>query len=100
MTGDVIAPFPFPAAHVVTLEPGDIVDGIDFGNQSVRPGSIHGTKWEDRNGNAERDPDEPGLAGVTVYADLNRNGVLDQGEPRTVTMEDIPETDFDEGGKE
>ena len=84
-------------AHSVILEPGDVVDGIDFGNQRDS-GSIHGTKWEDTNGNGQRDADEPGLAGVLIYSDLNHNGVLDDAEPRTVTMKDIPETDFDEGG--
>ena len=55
-------------------------------------------KWNDANGNAERDPGEAGLAGVTIYADLNNNGQLDATEPSTVTTADIPETDFDEAG--
>ena len=40
-------------------------------------GTVVGTKWEDRNGNHERDGGEPGMAGVVVYADLNGNGRLD-----------------------
>ena len=39
-----------------------------------------------------------GWGGIVVYADLNNNGALDDGEPHTVTMEEILETDFDEGG--
>ncbi len=102
-------PFPSPLlrpsfpgeelAHFVPVSAGESVDGVDFGNQRIRPGSISGVKWNDANGNAERDPDEPGLAGVTIYVDLNDNGVLDSSEPRTVTTADIPETDFDEGGR-
>ena len=85
-------------SHSVTLEPGDVVDGIDFGNHLRRPGSAHGLKWMDRNGNGQRDPNEPGLPGVTIYSDLNFNGVLDEGEPRTVTMDDDPSTFQDETG--
>ena len=35
---------------------------------------------------------------MTVYLDVNRNRVLDDREPHTVTMADDPFTDFDEGG--
>ena len=53
---------PPPGEHTVHLEPGDVVEGIDFGNQPENDlGSIHGMKWHDLNGNAEKDPDEPGL---------------------------------------
>jgi hypothetical protein len=31
------------------------------------------------------DPDEPGLAGFTVYLDLNENSTLDEGEASSVT---------------
>jgi RHS repeat-associated protein len=43
---------------------------------------------------------EPGLAGVTVYLDLNDNEVLDSSEPFQVTAEDDPNTpDIDETGR-
>ncbi|MCZ8036898.1 MAG: DUF4114 domain-containing protein [Microcystis sp. LE17-20A] len=43
---------------------------------------------------------EPGLAGVTVYLDLNDNEFLDQGEPFQVTAEDDPNTqNIDETGR-
>ena len=74
------------------------MDGIDFGNRRIEPGSIHGVKWVDANGNAERDRGEPGLPGVVIYSDLNFNGELDRGEPHTRTMRDNPRTDFDEAG--
>jgi hypothetical protein len=50
-------------------------------------GSIQGTKWNDLNGDRVQNPDEPGLAGVTIYLDLNDNGVLDADEPSRVTEE-------------
>ena len=37
------------------------------------------------------DPNEPGLAGVTVYLDLNDNGILDN-EPSIVSAVDDPAT--------
>ena len=89
---------PFNQAHYVNIVPGEAVEGIDFGNQEISPGSIHGTKWLDQNGNSQRDDNEPGLGGVTIYVDANYNGQLDEGEPSTVTMEDDPATDFDEAG--
>jgi hypothetical protein len=61
-------------------------------------GIVSGLKWEDLDGNGRRDEGEPGLPGVTVYADLNWNGILDADEPSTVTEQDSPETDFDESG--
>jgi hypothetical protein len=62
-------------------------------------GIVDGLKWEDLNGDGHRNEGEPGLPGVTIYADVNWNGALDDGEPHTVTQEDIPETDFDETGR-
>ena len=51
-------------------------------------GMVQGQKWEDANGNGRRDAGELGLAGVTIYADLNWNGFLDRGEPSAVTQRD------------
>ena len=31
------------------------------------------------------EPDEGGLAGFTIYLDLNQNGILDEGEPTSIT---------------
>jgi hypothetical protein len=63
------------------------------------PGVVHGRKWEDLNANGRQDAGDLGLPGVTIYADLNGNGRLDSNEPSTVTMRDIPETDFDDSTK-
>ena len=57
----------FPAngePHVVVVEDGGVVDGIDFGN--AFEGSIHGFKFDDVNGNGVRDAGEPGVAGVEI----------------------------------
>jgi hypothetical protein len=85
--------------HVVWLGSGQVVEGIHFGNQPRRPGSLEGVKWLDANGNRERDPHERGLPGVTIYLDRNDNGRLDLGERFTRTTADNPDTDFDEGGR-
>jgi len=84
------------AAHRVRVRPGEIVEGVDFGNYAS--GSIHGRKWHDLDGDGERDPGEEGLAGWVIYVDLNANGSLDNYEPHAVTMADDPYTDFDEAG--
>lgn len=96
----LFAPIPFPGGgwHDVVIESGQTVDGIDFGNQRIVAGSISGTKWEDIDGDGIRGANEPGLAGVTIYADLNLNAQFDANEPHAVTLADDPFTDFDEGG--
>ncbi|HEX8200141.1 MAG TPA: SdrD B-like domain-containing protein [Isosphaeraceae bacterium] len=48
-------------------------------------GTVTGIKWHDVNGNGQREPNEPGLAGVTIYIDLNGNGAHDSNEPSAVT---------------
>lgn len=82
----------FSGAHVVDIRPGQNVGAINFGNQSQESITLSGNKWHDINGDGQRTDDEPGLAGVTIYVDLNRNSQLDEGEPSTVTAEDNPDT--------
>ena len=81
--------YPVGNAHVIYLGPGVRVDGFNFGNaRPVVQGCIFtmiGCKFLDSNGNGIRDLGEIGLAGVTIYGDLNNNGILDAGEPSTVT---------------
>jgi hypothetical protein len=51
----------------VTLASGGSSIANEFGNfRGVLTGSITGSKFLDTNGNAVRDPGEPGLAGVTI----------------------------------
>ncbi len=74
-----------PGAYRVIIEGGDEHVGRDFGN--FLNGRIQGTKFHDQDCFGDRDPGEPGLAGFTIYADLNDNGELDSGEPFAVTDE-------------
>jgi hypothetical protein len=91
--------FSWGGSHFVRLRPGQTVDGVDFGNRPVeKPASVHGRKWIDRNGNGERENDEPGLHGVRIYLDADLNNRYDRGEPITVTQRDNPRTEFDEEG--
>ena len=48
--------------------------------------------FHDANRDGQQDVSEPGLAGWTVYVDLNENRSLDYGEPSVVTKEDDPTT--------
>ena len=74
-----------PGVHVVDVSADQRVERVDFGN--TRLGEIHGRKWLDRNGNGQRDENEPVLPGWTIYLDLNSNGMRDAGEPSIVTDE-------------
>ena len=87
-------PFCFFIITVLTTSFAVVGDVAEAGIQTA--GSIHGVKWEDLNGNAERDPREPGLAGVAIYLDVNGNGAFDRGEPNGTTMRDDPLTAVDE----
>jgi hypothetical protein len=90
---------PLPGfVHTVNVLAEVVHQDIDFGN--VLAAEIHGTKWVDFDGDGERDPLEPGWAGITIYLDNNNNGVLDAGDETTVTMDDDGTTPFiDEEGQ-
>jgi len=49
------------------------------------PTTISGVVWHDQDEDRRRDPTEPGLAGWTVYADLDGDGERDIGEPTAKT---------------
>jgi hypothetical protein len=72
--------------------------GNDFGN--YRKASKSGVKFEDLDADgAAREAGEPGLAGWTIYVDLDDDGVFDAGEPSAVTAADDPLTpNVDEAG--
>jgi CSLREA domain-containing protein len=68
----------------VRLAAGESAQGIDFGVRAAT-GTISGRVFNDVNRNARKDREEVGLAGVTVYVDLDNDGQLDDTEPRTTT---------------
>lgn len=60
---------------------------VNFG--SVQPNtSVTGFKWLDINGDGIRDNNEPGLAGVYIYLDLDMDGRPDIGEPSAISGAD------------
>jgi hypothetical protein len=85
-----------PAGGTFTLTFQGQTTFLEFGN---RRGEINGTKFEDRDGDGKRGADEPGLAGVTSYLDINNNTRLDPNEPSMLTMEDNPQTPEIETGR-
>lgn len=58
---------------------------VDFMNLQPRPGSVSGMIWNDTNANGLQEDSESPLAGWQVYLDVNRNTVLDIGEPTATT---------------
>ena len=67
---------PSGSTYTLELASGEVADGISFGNAQV--GRVSGTVWYEG--------EEPfGIMGWTVYLDDNGNGVLDPGEPSTLT---------------
>jgi hypothetical protein len=52
---------------------------------SKSKGFVAGTVYNDLSGDGARNENEKGMAGVTVFADLNNNRKLDKDEPRAVT---------------
>ena len=79
---------PNPAS--VSIGSGGTPGGIDFGDAPVPippviTGGIGGTKFRDTNGDGIMQTGDIGLAGVTMFLDIQQNGVLDSGEPIAVT---------------
>lgn len=71
----------------VTLVGGEERNNVDFANR-FRNNELHGFKFNDLNANHQRDAGEPGIGGVTIYLDMDRDNVLDPTEPRTLTAAD------------
>ena len=71
-------------SHTITLAEGDTVNNLDFGRFDSR-GDFSGAIFVDRDGNGTQDPGDEPQPGVTVYLDLNNDGILDAGEPTAVT---------------
>lgn len=94
-------------SHLVTPTPGEAITLLDFGNidlvggVGLGTGGLSGRIFNDTNGNGRLDSGEAGVAGVTVFVDLNDNGVRDTSpvmEPQFVTTADNGGTPEDEAG--
>lgn len=84
------------APQQVTLPNGQIAANVDFGNVlELSLGEIHGTVWNDANGDGVRQSGESGLPDWSVYLDLSNNRVLD---PVYLTVEspNVPLDIFDQ----
>ena len=74
-------------SHVATITAAVGQSGVDFADV-YRANEIHGVKFDDANGNHLRDAGEMGVAGATIFIDLDRDNIQDAGEPSTVTLAD------------
>ena len=67
---------PDPGIHVGELGPGQVVEGLDFGNH-LEAAEIVGRKFNDRNNNGQRDEGEETLPGWKIVIDLDGDGTGD-----------------------
>lgn len=71
---------------------------VDFGDRLT--GKLDGFVFRDQDRDGIRGPLETGLAGWSVYADANNNGLPDVGEPAARSVADDPATtNVDETGR-
>ena len=75
-----------PHTAEISLGIGEINGTTDFGYAGSS--DLAGTVFADSDSDGSQDGGEPGMADVTVYLDLNDNGVLDPGEPTQTTDAD------------
>lgn len=94
---ELLGEIPIPGSHSLTLEAGQTATGADFANQPLL-GNVAGLVWVDSDQDGQRDADEPGLPGVTIYLDVNRNDLFDAGDLRAVSACDDPATRANEAG--
>jgi hypothetical protein len=74
---------PVSGFFTVTVAAGQSAAGLAFGNYQLS--NVSGQVFNDLNGNGIKDAGELGLAGWTVFVDLNNTGVLAANDPRAVT---------------
>ena len=79
-----LAPPPnLPGTHTVVLANGEVATGRNFGN--YKDAELHGTTFNDLDGDGTKDAGESVSSGWTVYIDANGNGSLDGNETSQVT---------------
>lgn len=89
---------PAGSYRVVVASQGNYGDiGTYTVSAVVRSLSLGGFVYEDSNRNGERDLDEPGLAGWTVFDDLNNNGVSEGNPLYVLPSADAPKPIADIG---
>ncbi|MGI0041482.1 MAG: hypothetical protein ACRD94_05905, partial [Nitrosopumilaceae archaeon] len=87
---------PSAGCYDITINSGTVSEDNDFGNFEL--GEIHGLKYEDTNGNGQRDQGEPALSGWDIQI-TGHDTITDEDVDETVTtMEDDPNTPEDETG--
>ena len=73
--------------HSVTVATAQRVDNVNTAGV-YRTAQIRGTKFVDANRNLLRDTDESPITGATVFVDIDRDDILDDGEPICITGSD------------
>ncbi len=76
------APVPSGASHDLTVTSGANTAGQNFGLAKT---TIRGFVFHDLDGDGTRDAAEPGLSGLRVYADLDRNGAYGSADVSELT---------------
>jgi uncharacterized delta-60 repeat protein len=66
------------AVFTVTVAVGKTSGGVSFGDRQLA--AVSGVVFDDLNGNGVTDAGESGLAGWSVYVDLNNDGRIDAGD--------------------
>lgn len=79
-----VDPLPSLARKVISQGRLNLENSLNL----LTPAEIHGTVWNDANRDAQIGDMEQGLAGWTVYLDLNNDGYKEAGEPTTTTATD------------
>ena len=83
----------FTGYYWVTVTSGQVVSDADFGAQGL-PGEIHGTIWDDQDGDRNRDEGEPGLDGwVVELIDTDSGEVVDTTITQSIDLNDDGQID-------
>ena len=84
----------YAVEQTVGVIAGEKTNNVDFANFTVLNGSVRGSVWNDVNRDGVRNSSpsgvfsDPGLAGWSVYLDMNRSRAFDTGEPTALTDAD------------